>query len=148
MFGAVCPQWCCPPQLSSHPAFGCLALERPKLGGPGSLKGKAALFTRLQPGRRRPGLGASSRALQRESLSEGPGAPEGSAQDPQPLRGPRADLLASGRLCAHSWVRNGVSLFAWRLCVKLLKLKVWLKGPMEGEVSLGSWFPNRVSWAL
>ena len=39
-------------------------------------------------------------------------------------------------------------LFAWRLCVKVLKVKVWLEGPMEGEVSLGSLCPSGMSWAL
>lgn len=52
----------------------------------------------------------------------------------------QGDCAGSGMAC--------LCLFAWRLCVKVLKVKVWLEGPMEGEVSLGSLCPSRVSWAL
>lgn len=49
-------------------------------------------------------------SLQHESLSERLMGPGVSAQDLQPLRGLWAGLLVSGRLCAHSWVQNDVSL--------------------------------------
>lgn len=47
-----------------------------------------------------------------------------SVQDPQLLRGPWADLLASGRLCAHNWLGNGMSLLIFMVASgELLKLK-------------------------